>query len=176
MTAAITLLPLHAFMEQTGTLYYAAFPNGAHCTKTSLVIRSIIVTSPFTYLLTPWSRVFLEKLTGSHLVKKFPTFYGTRRFITAFTSARHSLSWARPIQSMPPHPTSWRSILTSPHLRLGLPTSLFPSGFPTKTLYTPLLFPIRATCPANIILLEHQHLVFKKNKIYLLEFRLHFWM
>ena len=30
------------------------------------------------------------------LVKKFPTFYGTRRFITAFTSARHpSLSWAR---------------------------------------------------------------------------------
>jgi len=42
-----------------------------------------------TYLLTPWSRVLLEKLTGLHLVKKFPTFYGTRRFITAFTSARH---------------------------------------------------------------------------------------
>jgi len=30
-----------------------------------------------TYLLTPWSRVLLEKLTGSQLVKKFPTFYGT---------------------------------------------------------------------------------------------------
>ena len=40
------------------------------------------------YLLTPWSRV-LEKLTASHLVKKFPTFYGTRRVITAFTSACH---------------------------------------------------------------------------------------
>jgi hypothetical protein len=26
---------------------------------------------------TPWSRVFLEKLTGSQLVKKFPAFYGT---------------------------------------------------------------------------------------------------
>ena len=37
----------------------------------------------------PWSRVLLEKLTGRQLVKKFPTFYGTRRFITAFTSARH---------------------------------------------------------------------------------------
>ena len=37
---------------------------------------------------TPWSRV-LEKLTGSQLVKKFLTFYGTRRFIAAFTSARH---------------------------------------------------------------------------------------
>ena len=48
----------------------------------------------FTYLLIPWSRVLLEKLTGSQLVKKFPAFYGTRRFITAFTSARHlSLSW-----------------------------------------------------------------------------------
>jgi hypothetical protein len=42
-----------------------------------------------TYLLTPWSRVLLEKLTGSQLVKKFPAFYGTREFITAFTSARH---------------------------------------------------------------------------------------
>jgi len=31
--------------------------------------------------------ILLEKLTGSHLVKKFPAFYGTRRFITAFTSA-----------------------------------------------------------------------------------------
>jgi hypothetical protein len=38
-------------------------------------------------LLTPWSRVLLEKLTGSQIVKKFPAFYGTRRFITAFTSA-----------------------------------------------------------------------------------------
>jgi hypothetical protein len=48
-----------------------------------------------TYLLTPWDGFLLEKLTGFHLVKKFPAFYGTRRFITAFTSARHlSLFWA----------------------------------------------------------------------------------
>ena len=40
-----------------------------------------------TYLLTPWSRVLLEKLTGSQVVKKFPAFYGTRRFITTFTNA-----------------------------------------------------------------------------------------
>jgi hypothetical protein len=38
---------------------------------------------------TPWSRILLEKITGSQLVKKFPAFYGARRFITAFTSARH---------------------------------------------------------------------------------------
>jgi hypothetical protein len=30
-----------------------------------------------TYLLAPWSRVLLEKLTGFQLVKKFPAFYGT---------------------------------------------------------------------------------------------------
>jgi hypothetical protein len=40
-------------------------------------------------LLAPWSRVLLEKLTGLQLVKKFPAFYGTRRFLTALTSARH---------------------------------------------------------------------------------------
>ena len=92
-----------------------------------------------TYLLTPWCRVLLEKLTGLQLVKKFPAFYRTRRFITVLTSVRHlSLSWANPIQSTYPHPTSWRSILIlSTNLRLGLPSGLFPTGFPTKTLYTP---------------------------------------
>jgi hypothetical protein len=56
------------------------------------------------YLLTPWSRVLLDKLTNSQLVTKFPTFYGTRRFITIYTGVRHlSLSWASSIQSIPPH-------------------------------------------------------------------------
>ena len=92
-----------------------------------------------TYLLTPWCRVLLEKLTGLQLVKKLPAFHGTRRFITALTSVRHlSLSRTSPIQSIYPYPTSWRSILILyTHLRLGLPIGLLPSGFPTKTLYTP---------------------------------------
>jgi len=34
--------------------------------------------------ITPYSRVLLENLPEPHLVKKFPEFYGTRRFITAF--------------------------------------------------------------------------------------------
>jgi len=94
-----------------------------------------------TYLLTPRSTVLLEKRIGFLIVKKFPTIYGTRRFITAFTSGRHlSLSSARSIPSVPPYTTSWRPILTlSSHQRLGLPSGLFPSGFPTKTMYKTIL-------------------------------------
>jgi len=66
-----------------------------------------------------------------------------------------SLSWASSIQSIPPHPTSWRPISILPyHISLGLPCGLFSSRFPTKTLYTPLLSPIRSTCPAHLILLD----------------------
>jgi len=39
--------------------------------------------------ITPCSRVLLEKLTVPQLVRKFPAFYKTRRFITVFTRAHH---------------------------------------------------------------------------------------
>jgi hypothetical protein len=93
------------------------------------------------WLLTPWSRV-LQKLTSSQLVKKFPAFYGTQRFITAFTSARHlSLYLARSIQSMPPFPIPEDLSYYYPPLGLGLQSGLFPSGFPIKILYAPLPSP-----------------------------------
>ena len=97
-----------------------------------------------------------EKLTGLQLVKKFPAFHGTRRFITALTSVRNlSLSWTSSIQSIYSHPTSWRSnLILSTHLCLGLPSGLLPSGFASKTLYTPLSLPIRVTCSAHLILLD----------------------
>jgi len=60
-----------------------------------------------------------------------PAFYGTQRFFTVFTTARHcSVSWARCIQSTPSQLISLRSIL----ILSFLPTGLFPSEFPTKIL------------------------------------------
>jgi hypothetical protein len=101
--------------------WFPSFPVATTCFSCS----SPDLNFPVTYLLTPWSRVLLEKLSIPQLINKFPAFYGTRRFITAFTSARHlSLSRARLINSMPPpNSTSWRSVLILPsHLRLGLPS------------------------------------------------------
>ena len=110
-------------------------------------IQLMHLLTPYS-LLTPWCRILPEQLTGLQLVKKFPAFHGTRRFITALTRVRHlSLSWASPIQSTCPHPTSWRSIvILSTHLRLGPPVVSFPPvshkdpihhPFITHTLHMP---------------------------------------
>jgi hypothetical protein len=54
-----------------------------------IVIIIIVIIIIINVLLTPWGIVVLEKLTGLQPVKKFPAFYGTRKFIAAFTSVRH---------------------------------------------------------------------------------------
>jgi len=54
--------------------------------------------------------------------------------------------------------------------RLVLPSGLFPSGFPNRILYTFLIYPMRATWPAHLILLDFSTLTilagayfYKKN-------------
>jgi len=73
---------------------------------------SLPLANPLTYLLTPWSRVLLEKLPIIQLLTKFRAFYGTRKFITVFARYRYcSLSWARRIHSTPSHLISLRYVL-----------------------------------------------------------------
>ena len=123
------------------------------CVSESCVFLSL--TYFLSFLLTPWSRILLERPIVFQQVKIFPAFYGTRMFVTAFTSAHHlSLSWATSMQSMPSHPTPWRSILLLySYLRLGLPSGLFPSGLHTKPCIHSTS-PVRATCSAHFILID----------------------
>ena len=85
--------------------------------------------------------------------------YGTRRFITAFTTAHHlSLSRATLFHSSPFHETFFP---LSSHLHLKFQSSLFPSGFFTKILCAFLFSPTHVTlnlitCDDVITVLDRQ--------------------
>jgi hypothetical protein len=101
---------------------------------------------------------FLGKLISSKKVKKFQVLCGPE------CSLPHSQESAiypypAPDQASPflliPLPEDPILILTY-SLRPGLPSGLFPSDFPTKTLYAPLLSRIRSTCPSHLgIIVRH---------------------
>jgi hypothetical protein len=75
--------------------------------------------------LTPWSRVLLEKLTSSQLVKKFPCIlHNPEDHYLILKCLPPVLNMS---QSIPTHPTSLRSILiVASHLRPGFPSGPFP--------------------------------------------------
>jgi 3-hydroxyacyl-CoA dehydrogenase len=55
---------------------------GVHVARKGYTTDSVL--KKITNYITPWNR-----LTVPQLVRKFPTFYATRSFITAFIRARH---------------------------------------------------------------------------------------
>jgi len=65
--------------------------------RTSIVVPVAVVV----VVVPPRIKVLPGKLTGPHLVKKFPAFYRPRRFIIAFTSSRPIHS--NPVYASPVH-------------------------------------------------------------------------
>ena len=110
------------------------------------------------YLLSPRSRVLPQKQTGPQRVKKFSTFYGTRRFITAFTKARHlSLSWASSIQSIS------LSLFSVIHFNIIIsPTRKSSKWSPSLTFFhlnpvctSPFLHTCYVSCPSQSSWFDH---------------------
>jgi hypothetical protein len=91
----------------------------------------ILMLSSITDTLTFWSRVCLEKVIVTLLLKKFSAFCEAQKFITVFTTAYHgTLTQRNWIHSALFHHVCLRSILIwSSDLCLGLQSSSLPSGF-----------------------------------------------
>jgi hypothetical protein len=117
-------------------------------------------TCLLTYLLTPHSTVLLEKLTGLQLVKKFPPFYGTRRFITSFTNSHPKfLSWASSIQSTPRNSLpKYPSFYCPPIYAWVSPAVSFPQASPPKPCtHLPLPHPGYMPRPPHSYRFYHPH-------------------
>ena len=105
--------------------------------------------------------VSLENIIVTHLVKMFPIVYWTQKFITVSTRPHNwPIPWAGK-QSLQTTLLFLQDILIlSSHLYLCLPSGLFPSGFPTKTLYIFLFYSMCATCSTHFIFLDITILIY----------------
>ena len=132
----MTRLFSNHYNSNTGiSLVGCGFPVESQPTSKEHRVRNKNWTSEnmLTYLLTPWCRVLLGKLTGLQLVQELPRI--SRNPKVHYRTHKRSPPFSILGQPNPVHkPTSH---LLEIHLRLGLPSGIFPSGFPTKTLYTP---------------------------------------
>ena len=138
--------------------FFFSLPKHPNCIRGPPILLTLL-----SYLLTPWNRVVLEKQTRSQLVKKFPTFSATRRFITAFTSVRQlSLSSASSIQSIPPtshflkihlnpltpndHYSGRTALLTSKRCILYIYSTNTGTEYYKHGIYSPFFFSLSSKC------------------------------
>jgi hypothetical protein len=126
--------PPHTHTPKRGLLFVAVIPKPKNIfarlpysyfiSHKDIYLKKSTYVPKVYYVLTPWSKVLLEKSVGA--------FYGTRRFITAFTSGRHpSLSSAS--EDILPYIISdymvTDCLLFVTRLRIGRPGDRIPRGW-----------------------------------------------
>ena len=125
---------------------------------TQLVIKKIIFNwfIPFVFIYIIYILFILETYykedshTASHKENSHTASHTAPTFHCRFHNGPPFVCILRQINPV----SGYQSYFFKTHLLLGLSSGLFPSDFPTKTLFAPLLFPIRATCPARIFVLD----------------------
>jgi hypothetical protein len=94
-----------------------------------------------------------EKLPIVQPFRKFPAILRNPEGSSPCSQEPSTGPYPEPVRSGPYHPilSLLRSILIlSTHLRIGLLSGLFPSGFPTNILYELFFSSTRATCLAHL--------------------------
>ena len=131
-----------------------------HLKETSLL------TYLLTYSLTPWSRVLLEKLTGSATSQEIPRISWNPKDHYSTQKCPPHLPILNQLHPVPTTPSHFLKI----HLKIILPSTSgsrqcsISLSFPYQNLVHTLPSPIRATCPAHLILLYFTtHTIFGKE-------------
>ena len=98
-----------------------------------------------------------EALTSAagHIILHFLRNVKVHNCVYSSLSAVHILTHIKPVHTLPSHFFNVHFNNFS-NLHLGLPNSLFPAGFTTKTLLSFRFFPhiLHVTCPAHFTLLD----------------------
>jgi hypothetical protein len=124
-----------------------------HIPPISFSLISYLLTYLLTYSLTPWCRILFEKLTVTRLVKKYPFLSNPMVHYRLHTSPPldTTLSQLNPFRPIDPY-------LPKVHLNVILPptprSSQWSLSFGPPNQNPVNTSPMRATCPAHLILLD----------------------
>lgn len=104
--------------------------------------------------------------TAADIRKKLPSLHGTSILITVIIGdSSQSVPWSRQIQSITYlYKIHFNTILPPDH---GIPMGLITSDFPSKFVHVFVICPMRAVCPAHLILFTFINLIIlcEENKL-----------